>query len=79
MDRLVRIAVVYYSATGSVAEIAREMAVTAEKAGADVRLRRVAELAPQAVIDDNPAWTANVAATADIPVATADDLIWADG
>ncbi|MEV4580489.1 NAD(P)H:quinone oxidoreductase [Nonomuraea jabiensis] len=79
MDTLVNIAVVYYSATGTIAEIAREMADTAEKAGAEVRLRRVAELAPQEAIGSNPAWAANLAATADIPTATADDLVWADG
>jgi NAD(P)H dehydrogenase (quinone) len=54
------------------------MATTAEKAGAEVRLRTVAELAPQTAIDSNPAWKANVAATADIPVATTKDLVWAD-
>ncbi|GLY63563.1 NAD(P)H:quinone oxidoreductase [Amycolatopsis taiwanensis] len=79
MNELVNIAVVYYSATGTIADIAREMAETAEKAGAEVRLRRVAELAPQETIDSNPAWAANLAATADIPTATADDLVWADG
>lgn len=79
MDQPVKITVLYYSATGTVAEIGRELAETAEKAGAEVRLRRVAELAPQAVIDDNPLWAANAAATAGIPVATVEDLIWADG
>jgi len=74
-----RIAIIYYSATGHVAEIAREMAMMAEKAGAEVRLRRVAEIAPQSTIERNRAWAANVAATSDIPVATADDLVWADG
>jgi NAD(P)H dehydrogenase (quinone) len=79
MDETVKITIVYYSATGHIAEIAREMAQTAEKAGAEVRLCRVAELAPAAAVEANPAWAANAAATADIPVATADDLIWADG
>ncbi|MFI7211538.1 NAD(P)H:quinone oxidoreductase [Micromonospora maritima] len=79
MHEKVKISIVYYSATGNVAAIAREMAETVEKAGAEVRLRKVAELAPQAVIDATPAWAANAASTADIPVATADDLIWADG
>jgi NAD(P)H dehydrogenase (quinone) len=78
MDKPVNVAVVYYSATGTVAEIAREMAETAEKAGAEVRLRRVAETAPQAAIDTNPAWAAHVSATADIPVAVPEDLVWAD-
>lgn len=79
MNTTVKIAVVYYSATGTIAEIAREMAASAEKAGTEVRLRRVAELAPQEAIEANAAWAANLARTADIPTATADDLIWADG
>ncbi|HEX2317108.1 MAG TPA: NAD(P)H:quinone oxidoreductase [Thermomonospora sp.] len=78
MDTRVKVAIIYYSATGNIAEMAREMAETAEKEGAEVRLRRVAELAPREAIAANPAWAANVAATADVPVATADDLIWAD-
>ncbi|NUT46578.1 MAG: NAD(P)H:quinone oxidoreductase [Saccharothrix sp.] len=77
-DRAVKVAVVYYSATGSIARIAQEIAETAEKAGAEVRLRKVAELAPRAVVDATPGWAANAAATADVPVAVADDLVWAD-
>jgi NAD(P)H dehydrogenase (quinone) len=74
----VKLSVIYYSATGTVAELARTLADEAEKAGADVRLRRVAELASDAAIDANRAWRANVDATQDIPLASADDLVWAD-
>ncbi|MGW8556445.1 NAD(P)H:quinone oxidoreductase [Streptomyces tubercidicus] len=74
----VHVAVIYYSSTGTVAELARLIADAAEHAGADVRLRRAAELAPQAAIDANPAWAANAAATADIMEATHDDVLWAD-
>ncbi|MFF4252530.1 NAD(P)H:quinone oxidoreductase [Streptomyces sp. NPDC001663] len=74
----VNVAVVYYSATGHVAEIARELADTAEKSGAEVRLRRVAELAPREVVESQPAWAANDAATADIPLAAVEDVLWAD-
>jgi NAD(P)H dehydrogenase (quinone) len=35
-------------------------------------------LAPQSVIDGNPAWKAHVEATQNIPVATPDDIVWAD-
>ncbi|WP_067833239.1 NAD(P)H:quinone oxidoreductase [Actinomadura kijaniata] len=79
MDTSVNIAVIHYSSTGTITGIAREMAETAEKAGARVRLRKVAELAPRSAIDANPAWAANAAATADIPLAAPDDLVWADG
>lgn len=75
----VKVAVVYYSATGNVHQLAQAVAEGAEKAGAEVRLRRVPELAPDAAIDGNPAWRAHVDATSDqVEVATLDDLEWAD-
>lgn len=74
----VHVAVIYYSSTGTVAELARLIADAAEHAGADVRLRRAAELAPQTAIDANPAWAANAAATADIMEAAHEDVLWAD-
>ncbi|MGW6581227.1 NAD(P)H:quinone oxidoreductase [Streptomyces globisporus] len=78
MPTPVNVAVVYYSSTGTIATIAKAMAEDAERAGAQVRLRRVAELAPQAAIDANPAWAENAKATADIPEVSPDDLVWAD-
>lgn len=74
----VNVAVIYYSATGTIARIADAIAETARKAGAEVRLRRVTELAPDAAIDSNPAWRANVEATAGIPEAEPSDMEWAD-
>ncbi|MGW7095533.1 NAD(P)H:quinone oxidoreductase [Streptomyces sp. NPDC054874] len=78
MPTPVNVAVIYYSSTGTVAAIAKAIAGDAERAGAHVRLRRAAELAPQAAIDSNPAWAANVTATADIPEVSPDDMAWAD-
>ncbi|MEH0547977.1 NAD(P)H:quinone oxidoreductase [Streptomyces sp. B21-105] len=78
MRNTVKVAVIYYSATGHVADIAREIAETAEKAGAEVRLRKVRELAPQSAIESNPTWAAHTAATAEIPVAEVEDVVWAD-
>ncbi len=74
----VNVAVIFYSATGNVTKLARHIAESAEKAGAQVRLLRAAELAPQEAIDSNPAWAQNAEAIADIPVATPDDILWAD-
>jgi NAD(P)H dehydrogenase (quinone) len=39
----------------------------------------VAETAPAAAIDSNPAWRAFVERTASAPRASHDDLVWADG
>jgi len=76
---MTKVAVIYYSATGNVHALAEAVAEGAMEAGAQVRLRRVAELAPADAIDSNLAWRAHVDATADIQVATNDDVLWADG
>ena len=75
---MISIAVIYYSATGNVHDLAVALAEGARQAGAQVRLRRVAELAPDEAIDSNPAWRAHADATAGLPVATLEDLRWAD-
>lgn len=78
MSDPVKLSVIYYSSTGTGTEIANTLVADAEAAGAEVRLRRAPELAPDAAIDANPAWRANVEATRSIPEATADDVVWAD-
>ncbi|MEO3823583.1 NAD(P)H:quinone oxidoreductase [Actinomadura sp. B10D3] len=74
----VKVAIIYYSATGSVHALAEAVADGAATAGADVRLRRVAELAPGGAIDENPRWRRHADATASIPEAAVEDLAWAD-
>jgi NAD(P)H dehydrogenase (quinone) len=74
------IAVVYYSSTGHVHQLAQAVQAGAEEAGAEVRLRRVAELAPEEVIRSQDAWHEHYVATKDsVPEATLEDLEWADG
>lgn len=74
----VNAAIIYYSATGTVHALAQAAAEGAEKAGAEVRLRRVPELAPPEAIDARPEWRQHLQDTADIAQATLDDLDWAD-
>ncbi|WP_405526394.1 NAD(P)H:quinone oxidoreductase [Streptomyces avidinii] len=74
----VKLSIVYYSSTGTITEIAKELRDAGVKAGAEVRLVKAAELAPSAAIEANPAWAANHAATADVPEATPEDIEWAD-
>jgi NAD(P)H dehydrogenase (quinone) len=75
----VRVAVIYYSATGTVHALAEALAVGAAAVGADVRLRRVAELASDDAIDQNPLWRQHVNAVAgSVPEAALDDLAWAE-
>lgn len=73
-----KIAVIYYSSTGTVHELAESVAEGARKEGAEVRLLRVSELAPEEAIAANDAWSAHATATKDIPVATGADIEWAD-
>lgn len=73
-----KVAVVYYSSTGTVHQLAEAVARGAREEGAEVRLLRVPELAPAEAIAANPAWGAHVAATQNVPVATADDILWAN-
>jgi NAD(P)H dehydrogenase (quinone) len=74
-----RVLVTYYSATGSVHRLAEAVTAGAEEAGAEVRLRRVAELAPEEAIASNADWVRHREETEGIPVVTLDDLDWADG
>lgn len=76
---MAKIAIIYYSSTGNTYQVAKAAAAGAKETGAEVRLLKVAELAPDAAIDSNPAWRAHVDATQDVPVATPEDLDWADG
>jgi NAD(P)H dehydrogenase (quinone) len=72
------LAVIYYSATGHGTSMAKRVAAAAEAAGAEVRVRPIAEMRDPASFAKNPAWTANYEATKDLPHATGDDIDWAD-
>jgi NAD(P)H dehydrogenase (quinone) len=74
----VHVSVIYYSSTGTTHEMAERLAGAAEKAGAEVRLRHVAELAPQEVVESVDDWAAHRAEVRDEPVAEPDDVVWAD-
>ena len=75
---MAKLSVIYYSATGHGTTMARRVAAAAEAAGAEVRVRPVAETADPATVAHNPAWNANYEATKDLPMATGDDIVWAD-
>lgn len=73
-----KLSIIYYSTYGSNVQMAKWAEEAALKLGAEVRVRQIQELAPQAVIDSQPGWKANQEATKDIPVANSDDIVWAD-
>ncbi|SDC28809.1 NAD(P)H dehydrogenase (quinone) [Pelagirhabdus alkalitolerans] len=74
----VNLAIIYYSATGTNYQLAEWAKEAAEETGANVRLKRVEELAPEEAIASNPAWKEHFDETKSIDVATSDDLEWAD-
>ncbi|OBK53852.1 NAD(P)H:quinone oxidoreductase, type IV [Mycobacterium gordonae] len=75
---MTKLAIIYYSATGHGTSMAQRVAAAAEAAGAEVRVRHVAETRDPASFAHNPAWTANYEATKDLPTATGEDIEWAD-
>ncbi|MEJ8778385.1 NAD(P)H:quinone oxidoreductase [Pseudogracilibacillus sp. ICA-222130] len=74
----VNVAVIYYSMSGTNYELAKWAEEGAKELGADVRVLKVPELAPQAVIDGNDVWKETVDQTSHIAEATSEDLEWAD-
>ncbi|CAN5686578.1 NAD(P)H-dependent oxidoreductase [soil metagenome] len=74
----VKVAVIYYSATGNVYRLAQAIEEGAREAGAEVRFRKVHELAPEEAIKSNQGWSDHALTTEDVPEAQLDDLEWAD-
>ena len=74
----VKLAVIYYSATGTTYDLAKAVEEGAQQAGAEVRFRKVHELAPEEAIKSNEGWSNHRLQTQDVPEATNDDLEWAD-
>jgi len=77
-----KIAVIHYSSTGNVHQLAAAIGEGASLEGAEVKVLRVAELAPAEAIAQNQKWQAHLAwaeGPEGIALATLDDLEWADG
>jgi NAD(P)H dehydrogenase (quinone) len=75
---MVRLAVVFYSMGGTNVQLSKWAAEGAKEAGAEVKVFKVKELAPESAIEGNEAWKKTVENTKDIPEVTPDDLEWAD-
>ena len=74
----IKLAVIYYSATGTTYDVAKAVEEGAKAAGAEVRFRKVHELAPEEAIKSNEGWSNHRMKTQDVPEASNDDLEWAD-
>lgn len=73
-----KVAVIFYSTYGTNYQMAQVAAEAARETGAEVRLLKIRESAPQDVVNSQDAWRAQQEATAHIPDATPADLEWAD-
>lgn len=74
----VKIAIIFYSATGANYRIARWAEAAAIEHKAEVRLLKVRETAPEEAISSNKAWKHNVAAMQKVKEVSLSDLEWAD-
>jgi NAD(P)H dehydrogenase (quinone) len=74
----VKLAIVFYSTYGTNHQMAEIAAEAARAAGAEVRVLRIAETAPEAVVNGQDAWKAQVEKASPIPTATPEDMEWAD-
>ena len=72
------ILVLYYSATGNVAQMAHALAEGASRCGAHVRVRRVVETAPTAAVASNSKWQKFLDTCQDEYVALT-DIEWCQG
>ncbi|MES9683049.1 NAD(P)H:quinone oxidoreductase [Gottfriedia acidiceleris] len=74
----VKLAVIYYSMGGTNYQLSKWAEEGAKEAGAEVRVLKVSELAPQSVIDLNENWKAFIESTKEVTEVTLNDLEWAD-
>lgn len=74
----IKLAVIYYSSTGTNYQLAKWAVEAAKEAGAEVRLKKVKELAPEEAIAANEDWKKHLERTREVQEATMDDLEWAD-
>lgn len=73
-----KVAIIYYSATGTTYELAKAVQAGADEAGAETKLLKVRELAPDEAIKSNQGWADHFAATQHVAEAQTSDLEWAD-
>ena len=74
----VRVAVIFYSTYGTNLEMASIAAEAARAAGAEVRLRKVRETAPEEVVQSQEAWRMTAESMGHVETVTNDDMEWAN-
>src|SRR5690625_3935622 len=73
-----KLTIIYYSSTGTNYQLSRWAEDAAVDLGAEVRLRKVPELAPDVAIDSNPEWRKHVEETINVEEVSSNDIEWAD-
>ncbi|MBM7571426.1 NAD(P)H:quinone oxidoreductase [Aquibacillus albus] len=76
---MTNLAIFYYSSTGTNFQLAKWAEEAGKEAGAEVKVRKIKELAPEEAISQNPAWKEHYDKTKNVPEASLDDIEWADG
>lgn len=74
----VKLAVIFYSMGGTNYQLAKWAEEGAKEVGAEVKVLKVQELAPDSIIEKNDIWKNTVEATKEVSIATGDDIEWAD-
>lgn len=74
----VKVAVIYYSARGTNYQMAQWAEEAAKQGNTEVKLFKVDELIPDFVIEKDPGMKVQRDASKDVPVASSNDLDWAD-
>ena len=74
----VRLAIIYYSTYGTNHQMAEVAAEAAREAGAEVRVVKCRETAPEGVVNGQDAWRAQAERTSHVPEASLDDMEWAN-
>lgn len=76
---MTKMAIFYYSSTGANYQMAQWAEAALKESGAEVKLLKIPETAPESAISQNPAWQKHYQATKNVPEASPEDLDWADG
>lgn len=74
-----KVTIIFYTTYGTNHQIAEVAADAAREAGAEVRLRRVKETAPEEVVKKQEAWSAQLEKMSDVAEVSHEDMEWADG
>src|SRR5699024_8920122 len=74
----VKLAVIFHSMGGTNYQLSKWAEEGEKEVGAEDKILKVQELAPQSVIERNEAWEKTIEETKDVPEATSDDIEWAD-